>query len=298
MRVTIFGATGLLGKALLRQWSGDDLTALGSAQADIRDSTPVENAVAKAKPEWIVLAAAYTDVDGCEINPNLALAVNTYGAVNVARAAVRAGSKLLFISTDYVFDGKKNSPYETDEPRNPINAYGKSKAEAEGKLSEIHPRVCIVRSSWLFGPGGKCFPDTILKIASSRTQIEVVNDQRGCPTYTLDLASAIIRLCRSGAEGIVHCTNAGDCTWYEFAREIVRQSGLRTSVRPTTSDKYVRPAERPSYSVLSPLSLSAYGVKMRPWQETLGQYLALRMSSHDELASRSTTVGDEKAQKR
>jgi dTDP-4-dehydrorhamnose reductase len=298
MRVTIFGATGLLGKALLGQWSGDDLTALGSAQADIRNSELVENVVAQAKPEWIVLAAAYTDVDGCEINPNLALSVNTYGAVNIAKAAVRAGSKLLFISTDYVFDGKKNSPYENDEPRNPINAYGKSKAEAEGKLSEIHPKVCIVRTSWLFGPGGKCFPDTILKIASSRKQIEVVNDQRGCPTYTLDLAAAIIKLCRSGAEGIVHCTNAGDCTWYEFAQEIVRQSELRTTVRPTSSDKYVRPAVRPSYSVLSPRSLSAYGVKMRPWQETLGQYLAERMSSNDELASRSAIVGDENAQKR
>src|SRR5262249_55984822 len=120
----------------------------------------------------------------------------------------------------------------------------------------------------------------------------------GCPIYTLDLATAIIQLCRAGAEGIVHCTNAGDCTWYEFAQEIVRQSGLRTTVRPTTSDKYVRPAVRPSYSVLSPASLSAYGVKMRPWQETLRQYLAVRIPSNDELASRSPIVGDEKAQKR
>lgn len=296
MRVTIFGATGLLGKALLRQWSGDDLTALGSAQADIRNSEQVENVVEKAKPEWIVLAAAYTDVDGCEINPNLASSVNTYGALNVAKAAVRRGSKLLFISTDYVFDGKKKSPYETDEPLNPINAYGKTKAEAEGKLREIYPKVCIVRASWLFGPGGKCFPDTILKIASSRKQIEVVNDQRGCPTYTLDLANAIIALCRSGAaKGIVHCTNAGDCTWYEFAQEIIRQSGLGTTVRPTTSDQYVRPAVRPTYSVLSPVSLSAYGIKMRPWQETLRQYLAVRAPSHDELASRPAIVGDEKA---
>src|ERR1700746_3755110 len=157
MRVTIFGATGLLGKSLLRQWSGDDLTALGSAAADIRNSEQVASVVEKAKPEWIVLAAAYTDVDGCEINPNLALSVNTYGAVNVAKAAVHAGSKLLFISTDYVFDGNKSVPYETDEPRNPINTYGKTKAEAEEKLTEIHPAVCIVRTSWLFGPGGKCF---------------------------------------------------------------------------------------------------------------------------------------------
>jgi dTDP-4-dehydrorhamnose reductase len=295
MRVTIFGATGMLGKALLRQWSGDDLTALGSAQADIRNPEQVERIVEAARPEWIVLAAAYTDVDGCEINPNLALSVNTYAAVNVAKAGVRVGSKLLFVSTDYVFDGKKNSPYETGDPRNPINAYGKSKAEAEERISKIYPNACIVRTAWLFGPGGKCFPDTILKIASSRKQIEVVNDQRGCPTYTLDLASAIIKLCRAEARGIVHCTNTGDCTWYEFAQEIMRQSELPTIVRPTTSDKYVRPAARPSYSVLSSASLLSYGITMRPWQQTLGQYLAERIPSKDELASRSAIVGDEKA---
>lgn len=298
MRVTVFGATGMLGKALVRQWSGDDLTALGSSQADIRNPEQVEKIVEANRPEWIVLAAAYTDVDGCEINPNLALSVNTYGAANVAKAAVRAGSRLLFVSSDYVFDGRKNLPYETGDPRHPINTYGNSKTEAEEKISRIDPNACIVRTSWLFGAGGKCFPDTILKIASSRKQIEVVNDQRGCPTYTLDLASAIIKLCRAEACGIVHCTNAGDCTWYEFAQEIVRQSALPTLVRPTTSDKYVRPAVRPNYSVLSSRSLLAYGITMRPWQEALRQYLAERIPSNDELASRSAIVGDETGQKR
>jgi dTDP-4-dehydrorhamnose reductase len=285
MRVAIFGATGMLGKALLRQWRNDEIVPLGSAQADIRIPDQVQRAIEQAKPDWTVLAAAYTDVDGCEINPQLASAVNTHGAMNVAKAAALAGSKLIFISTDYVFDGKKTSPYETNHARNPINAYGRSKADAEEKLAEILPDCCIVRTSWLFGPGGKCFPDTILKVAATRPQIEVVNDQRGCPTYTCDLADAIVRLCRSDAKGIVHCTNAGDCSWFEFAQEIIRQAGLAIAVKPTTSEKYVRPAERPKYSVLSAASLHGYGIEMRPWQATLADYLPERARSHAELGS-------------
>src|SRR5262249_488219 len=155
-----------------------------------------ENVIRKTKPDWIVLAAAYTDVDGCEINPQLASAVNTFGPTNVAKAVAAVGARLLFVSTDYVFDGRSTSPYEAEHPRNPINVYSETKAEAEEKLARILPECCIVRTSWLFGVGGKCFPDTILKVAATRPQLEVVNDQRGCPTYTDDLAGAIIRLCR------------------------------------------------------------------------------------------------------
>ena len=282
MRILIFGATGMLGKALMRQWpgdTGDEVTGLGSAQADIRDSAQVESTIQQSKPDWIVLAAAYTDVDGCELNPTLASGVNTLGAVNVARAAAAGGARLLFVSTDYVFDGTKSSPYETGDARNPINAYGRSKAEAEEKILSILPDACIVRTSWLFGPGGKCFPDTILKLAATLPETEVltvVNDQRGCPTYTLDLADSIIALFNSRARGIIHCTNRGDCTWHDFAREIIRQAGLKTVVRPTTSEKFVRPAPRPKYSVLSSSSLSKYGVEMLLWQETLPGYLSLR----------------------
>jgi dTDP-4-dehydrorhamnose reductase len=273
MRITIFGATGMLGKALMRRWTGDEVTGFGSAQADIRDPEQVQRAVQQTRPEWIVLSAAYTDVDGCEINPTLASAVNTHGATDVAKAAASAGSKLLFVSTDYVFDGRNTSPYETSDRRNPINIYGKTKAEAEERIIAILPDCCIVRTSWLFGPGGKCFPDTMLNLAASRPEIDVVNDQRGCPTYTLDLSDAIIQLCRAGAQGIVHCTNSGDCSWYEFASEILREAGLKTVVRPTTSEKFVRPAERPKYSVLSSASLSRYQIQMRPWQQTLADYL-------------------------
>ena len=276
MRVTIFGATGMLGKALMRQWTGDDVTGVGSAQADIRITEQVERVIERTKPEWSVVAAAYTDVDGCEVNPTLASSVNTQGAVNVAKAAARLGSKLLFVSTDYVFDGRKTIPYEISDQRNPINAYGKTKADAEEKILGILPECCIVRTSWLFGPGGKCFPDTILKLATTRREIDVVNDQRGSPTYTVDLADAIIKLCRSSARGIIHCTNRGECSWYDFACEIIRQAGLETRVRPTTSDKFVRPAERPKYSVLSSKSLTECGIEMRPWQETLSDYLRER----------------------
>ena len=269
----------MLGKALMRRWpndSGDEVTGLGSPQADIRDSAQVERAVQDSKPDWLVLSAAYTDVDGCELNPSLASAVNTQGAVNVARAAVRVGAKLLFVSTDYVFDGTKATPYEIGDPRNPISAYGKSKAEAEKKILSVLPNACIVRTSWLFGPGGKCFPDTILKLAASRPEIEVVNDQFGCPTYTIDLADAIVTLCKAAASGIVHCTNRGECTWFDFAGETLHQAGSRTIVHPTTSDKFVRPAPRPKYSVLSSSSLSTYGITMRPWRKAVADFLSLR----------------------
>jgi dTDP-4-dehydrorhamnose reductase len=276
MRVLIFGATGLLGKALLRHWSGDEVIGLGRADADIRFPRQVEQAIARVRPDWIVLSAAYTDVDGCELNPQLACDVNTRGAVNVAAAAANAGAKLLFVSTDYVFDGRKGTPYETGDPRNPISSYGRSKAGAEEKILEIAPDACIVRTSWLFGTGGKCFPDTILKLAATRTQLEVVDDQCGSPTFTDDLANAIIQLCRSGARGIVHCTNRGECSWYDFAREIIRQAGMSAEVKPTTSENFIRPANRPKYSVLSPSSLESYGIVMRPWQQTIPPYLAQR----------------------
>jgi dTDP-4-dehydrorhamnose reductase len=276
MRVTIFGGTGMLGKALVHRWAGDEVTALGSANADLRSPEQVDRAVKEAQPDWIILSAAYTDVDGCEKNPELARAVNTDGAVNVAQAAGHAGAKLLFVSTDYVFNGTKTAPYETNDPRDPINEYGRSKAEAEVKILELLPQACIVRTSWLFGPWGKCFPDTILKLAESKPELDVVDDQRGCPTYTFDLADAIIHLCRAGAQGIVHATNSGVCSWFEFASEIVRQAGVKTAVRPTTSDRFVRPAARPRYSVLSDASLTRFGIRVRRWQDTVTDYLNQR----------------------
>jgi dTDP-4-dehydrorhamnose reductase len=273
MRVTIFGASGLLGKALMHEWSGDAVTGLSSREADIRDAGRVQLIVRETHPEWIVLAAAYTDVDGCESDPKLAFAVNRDGAVNVATAAKEVGARMLFLSSDYVFDGRKTTPYETGDVRNPQSVYGRTKAEAEIKVLELMPDCCIARTSWLFGTGGKCFPDTILKLAASRPALDVVNDQRGCPTYAADLARAIIQLCRKNASGIVHVTNADDCTWFEFAEEIVRSAGLATTVRPVNSQQMARPAPRPAYSVLSPARLQRFGIEMPSWRDALSRYL-------------------------
>jgi dTDP-4-dehydrorhamnose reductase len=276
MKVTIFGASGLLGKALMREWSADEVTGLSSRDVEICDANQVRAVVEQTRPRWVVLAAAYADVDGCESHQDLAFSVNRDGAVNVAEAAKRWDAKLLFLSSDYVFDGTRRSPYETGDVRNPQSVYGRSKAEAEVRLLEIMPECCIARTSWLFGVGGKCFPDTILRLAASKPSLDVVDDQRGSPTYTLDLARALVELCRKNASGIVHVTNAGECTWFEFAREIVKDAGLATEVRPATSQQMARPAPRPAYSVLSAKSLHRCGVIMASWQDALRRYMQER----------------------
>jgi len=276
MKVQVLGASGLLGKAVMREWSGDDVVGLSSPDVDIRDREAVREIAERVRPKWIVLAAAYTDVDGCESHPDLTFGVNRDGAVNVAEAAKQVGAKLLFLSSDYVFDGKKTSPYETGDARNPQSVYGRSKAEAEVRLLEVLPECCIVRTSWLFGAGGKCFPDTILKLAATRPALDVVSDQRGCPTYSVDLARAIIQLCRKGASGIVHVNNAGNCSWFEFAREIIKAAGLTAEVRPVSTEQMARPAPRPAYSVLSPASLQRWAVPMPSWPDALQRYLRER----------------------
>ena len=274
MKIIVFGETGLLGKPLMREWHKDKVTGLSSKDADLRVESQVCGAIEHIKPEWVVLAAAYRDVDGCEKNPKLAFEVNFGGAVNVAHAAKKFGAKLIFISTDYVFDGTKKTPYEISDSQGARCVYGDSKAKAEVEIAKILPHVCIVRTSWLFGIGGKCFPGTILDLAVTRTELDVVADQRGCPTYTVDLARTIIQLCRKDAKGIVHVTNRGDCTWFDFARAIVNGAGLSVKINPITSEKFPRPAERPKYSVLSSASLDQYQIVMPTWQDALQRYLA------------------------
>lgn len=272
MRVLILGASGILGQALMREWKGDDLVGFSSRDLDIRDENKVHEAVVKLCPDWIVLAAAYTDVDGCETNQERAYGVNRDGAAKVAKAAKLTSANLLFLSSDYVFDGRKTTPYEIDDVRNPQSVYGRSKAEAEMRLQELLPQCCIARTSWLFGLGGKCFPDTILKLAANRPVLDVVSDQRGCPTYSVDLARAIIQLCRQHASGIVHVTNSGNCSWFEFAGAIVKEAGLATQVRPVSTAQMARPAPRPAYSVLSSASLQRLGIPMPTWQDALRRY--------------------------
>jgi dTDP-4-dehydrorhamnose reductase len=276
MRVAIIGAAGLLGKYILREWTGDELIALDIGEIDIRNPQNTDEVLRPLRLDCIVLTAALTDVDACESNPEKTMETNCAGAVNVGKTAKALGARMLFVSTDYVFDGTKSTPYETTDPRNPKTVYGRSKAEAEEQLLAVLPDICIARTAWLFGIQGKSFPDTILKLAQTRSELDVVNDQRGCPTYARDLARAIMQLCRQHARGIVHVTNAGDCTWYEFAAEILRQAGSKTVVRPTTTDKFPRPAPRPKYSVLSPKSLIERGIRMPRWQDAVRDYLEER----------------------
>lgn len=281
MRVLVLGAQGMLGTDLVEQWErafpADPLISAGSAEADIRDAGQVDRLMQKAKPVWVVVCAAYTDVDGCENNRDLAFAVNATGVENIARSAERIGARIFLVSTDYVFDGKGNRPYEINHPVAPINVYGASKAAGEEALRKNASAWCIGRTSWLFGVHGPSFPGKILQASETRADLSVVNDQIGSPTYTRDLAQAIIGLVKKDARGIVHVNNEGVCSWFDFAREILAQSGRGSlPVRPITTDQSARPARRPLYSVMSPASLHAYDIHLRPWQAALGAFLKER----------------------
>lgn len=280
MRVLILGATGLLGRVLMEEWSTDEVRGLDSRDADIRDHSQLHSCFSDFRPECTVLAAAYTDVDGCESDPKRAHDVNCMGAVNVSHECREASSRLVFVSTDYVFDGAKPIPYETNDEINPLSVYGQSKAEAERLVSEILPLACIVRTSWLFGANGRCFPNTILKAAEAGKKLSVVDDQIGRPTYNRDLARAIIKLCRAGAQDTVHASNSGSCSWLEFACHLLRAAGFAdVPVEPILTETLARPARRPKHSVLSLTSLEAYGIQMRPWQETVADYVRERTAS-------------------
>ena len=286
MRVLLIGAAGLLGKVLLEEWEGDAVTGVASRDADIRDESQVRQLFERTRPEWTVLAAAYADVDGCERDPQRAHDVNYIGALNVARAALDARSKLLFVSTDYVFDGSKGAPYEPGDPVCPVNVYGRSKADAEKGLREILPGCCILRTSWLFGASGKCFPNTILALAQNQKTLRVVADQFGRPTYNRDLARMIIQLVRAGASGILHAASEGACSWFDFAGAILLAAGLPdVAVEPVRTEDMPRPARRPRYSVLSTTNLESYGLRMRTWRDTLTDYFAGRFAARAQAKS-------------
>jgi dTDP-4-dehydrorhamnose reductase len=274
MRVLLIGANGMLGREILRQWPDDELIAADVQDADIRDLEQVLQLLARSKPDWIILAAAYTDVDSAERNPELAHAVNATGTENVARAARESGACLFYISTDYVFDGTASRPYEISDPVHPINVYGASKAAGEVAVQKYADQWCIGRTAWLFGALGTSFPEKILRASKTRTELRVVADQVGSPTFTRDLASAILTLVRADARGIFHITNSGSCSWMDFAAEVLRQAG-RDSVRvlPGTTTEAGRLAQRPRYSILSSASLHAYGIHLRNWKDALAVYL-------------------------
>jgi dTDP-4-dehydrorhamnose reductase len=274
MRVLLIGANGMLGKDIVQEWKDDELIPATSRDADIRDFEQVERLVTATRPEWIVLTAAYTDVDGSERDPEGAFAVNGKGTENVAVVAEKYGAKVLYTSTDYVFDGKGTRPYEPADTIAPINVYGASKARGEQAIQAGLRDWCIVRTSWLFGASGSSFPEKILRAAETRPELSVVSDQVGSPTYTRDLAAAIRSLVHADARGFVSVTNSGTCSWFEFAKEILHQAGKNNAVKPIDTVQAARAAKRPAYSVLSPAALHALGITVRHWREALPPYLA------------------------
>jgi dTDP-4-dehydrorhamnose reductase len=264
----------MLGTDIVQGWNDDELIPATSRDADVRSPEAVERLISGTKPDWVLLAAAYTDVDGSERDPDAAFAVNSKGTENVARMARKYNAKLLYVSTDYVFDGQGNRPYEPEDPIAPINVYGASKASGEKAVQQHLQDWCIVRTSWLFGASGNSFPEKILRAAETRPELSVVVDQVGSPTYTRDLAAAICSLVRADARGFVSVTNAGTCSWFEFASEILRQAGKSAIiVKPIDTVQAARAATRPQYSVLSPAALHVLGITVRHWREALPQYL-------------------------
>jgi len=273
MRILIIGSNGLLGSDLVGDWTGDHLIPATSRDADIRELEQVRQLVTREHPDWIILAAGYTDVDGSEQHQDLAFAVNRDGARNVSIVARELGVKLCYLSTDYVFDGAANRPYEPEDPIHPLNIYGASKAGGEKAVQEEAGHWLIARTSWLFGVARPSFPEKILRAADSQPQLKVVADQVGSPTYSRDLARAIRELVRADTRGVLNITNSGSCSWFEFAKETLRRAGRNTPVYPITSAEAGRPARRPANSVLSPKALAAHGITLRSWQEALAVYL-------------------------
>src|SRR5579875_165853 len=276
MRIVITGAEGMLGRDVARAATaaGHEPVALGRSELDITDAAAVRARIAAAHPQLVVNCAAFTDVDGAEQAEGQARAVNAAGAGNVAAAAAACGAWVVHVSSDYVFDGRARRPYlESDRPA-PINAYGRTKLAGERAVAAAAPAVhTIVRSSWLFGVGGRCFPETILRLAREREQLRVVDDQVGCPTATADLAEALLGL---GLErrlvGSVHLAAAGSCSWFEFAREIIARAGLRCAAEPCASGELPRPARRPAFTVLR--SERPQPPRLPHWRAGLDRYLA------------------------
>jgi dTDP-4-dehydrorhamnose reductase len=276
MRILITGADGQLGMELVRALAPHG-ELIPSTLADMDLTQPgCADRVAGLRPEWVVHAAAATDVDGCEREPEAAVAVNAEGTRRVAEGCRRAGAGLVYLSTDYIFDGRKGSPYaERDHPA-PLNVYGRSKLEGEQAARNLAPRWTIVRTAWLYGVHGRNFVKTILAKAAAGEPLRVVEDQVGSPTYAVDVADAIALLLSRGRTGLYHVTNGGCCSWYEFAREVLRLAGFDPAgVTPITSAELDRAARRPAYSVLENAAWQAAGFPpLRPWREALAAMLS------------------------
>ena len=271
MRILITGAGGQLGNALCEVFGYETVIPKDLPDFDLGRPN-VEEQIIESVPDLIIHAGAYTDVDGAEREPDLAMAVNAMGTEKVARAAVRLGARLMYISTDYVFDGEQRVPYREDDTPRPINRYGFSKWKGEQAVLASGAKALIIRTAWLYGSVGKNFVKSIMRAARIEPILKVVNDQSGCPTYVQDLAAAVASLAGKDVDGVIHVTNRGQCTWYEFAQAIVHEMGFCCSVIPISTEQAGRLAKRPPYSVLSPDRLVSSGIELPEWNRALARF--------------------------
>ncbi len=276
MRLFVTGSRGQLGRALQRAAAagGHEVIGRDLPELDITDAGAVRGAVANARPDALINCAAYTAVDAAEAEEGRALAINGTAVECLAAAADSAGARLVQISTDFVFDGVTGRPYREDDPPHPLSAYGRTKLAGE-RAAALARRHLIVRTAWLFGDGANFVRAIRRQLDAGTRTLEVVADQRGCPTYAEDLADAVIALLAAGAEGTVHAVNAGSASWFEFAAEIVRLLGVAADVVPITTAAAARPAARPPFSVLDTSRLRAItGADLPPWPQALARFLA------------------------
>ena len=278
MRTLIFGAKGQLGRGLVTRFQREGETlGVDLPEVDITLADAVADVLHEFCAGLVINAAAYTDVEQAEDDVGAAFLVNETGAANVARAAAARSVPVVYYSTDYVFDGTKTTPYEPDDPPHPLGAYARSKAAGEAATRAANPRHFIVRTAWLYGPGGNHFVEKILRAAAARPSLEVVDDETGSPTYTVDLAEATAALCATEAYGVYHAVNAGACTRYQMAQAILRLAKSDVPVTACSSAAFPTKAPRPVYSVLSNRNLeAATGRVMRSWQAALEDYMHRR----------------------
>ena len=265
MRTVVLGAGGMLGQDVVRAAGAVGYTR---AELDVTDAAAVRDAL--GPDDLAINCAAWTDVDGAEEHEDEALRINRDGARNVAEAA----GAVLYVSSDYVFDGTKREPYLESDPVNPLSAYARTKLEGERATAEANPRHFVVRSSWLFGAGGRNFVETMLGLADTGGPVLVVRDQVGCPTFTGHLAEALVRLVDGESYGLHHIAGQGECSWFEFANEIFDRAAVETRAMSCTSDEFPRPAARPAYSVLR--TERDYGYELPDWRDGLASYLSER----------------------
>ncbi|WP_336773956.1 dTDP-4-dehydrorhamnose reductase [Paenibacillus sp. MMO-58] len=276
-KVAVTGANGQLGRelALLDTEGQFEIIGLSRTELDITDLEQCRSVLARLRPDAVIHCAAYTAVDKAEAEPDEAFRINAAGTRNIAVAAREVGAKLCAVSTDYVFDGTGKVPYKEHDQTNPRTVYGKSKLAGEQAVSSLHDRYFIVRTSWVFGAYGNNFVKTMLKLASEREQLKVVADQWGSPTYTRDLAIFLLELVSTDYFGIYHASNSGVCSWFEFAKAIMEESGSGTRIEPCTTEEFPRPAPRPHYSVMDHVAIRSNGFTPLPhWREALRHYLS------------------------